>query len=188
MDELKKQFILIISLVIALFIAILFYKSDFMWNFGKGLPLHTNSGKCIKISNTICLSEDAGLRTTYYEASSICSKRGMKLPTLDNVWEIWISSENCHRKFASNDILPVDKNAFIGACTEDICHSPAEKIKKYCKSEFTIKFPFSSQYKNGSYWVKDKAGENIHYTINYSTGIVGKSPDNEKEHGVRCVK
>jgi hypothetical protein len=188
LEELKKQIFLLCVLLLLLGIAVVFYKADIFWNVGKGIFLHSNSGNCVKINDKICLSEDSGLRTNYYEASSICSKRGMRLPTQDEAWQIWISSENCHRRFAANEILPTNKNAFLGNCSGEICNTFANKINKYCTKDFKIKFPLSSQYKNGSYWLKDKSSENHHYTINYFSGAIGKSNDNDKSFGVRCVK
>lgn len=186
MEEVKKQFILLCSLLIVLAIFVFVYKSDVCWNFAKGLPLHTNSGNCVHVNDRICLAEDAGLRVNYYEASSLCSKRGMYLPTLEDAWEIWIASENCQRTFASNQDVPRGKNYFKHDCGENSCTVPAKSIVNYC-AESKIKFPLASQYKNGSFWLRDKSVNNQHYGVNFYSGRVGDYDDNNKSLGVRCV-
>ena len=168
-------------------ITLLVYKSDKFWNIGKGLPLHTNSGNCIKISDTLCLAEDAGLKLTYYEASSLCSKRGMRLPDLSDFWEIWTSSENCHRAFSSNEDVPKNKPVFINIINNEYVYSPANTVPNYCKSPI-IKFPAASQYKGGNFWLKVQAGEEKHYTVNYNTAKVTPADSNKKAYGARCVK
>lgn len=187
MEESKKQLILLCTFVVIVLIGVVLYKSDRFWNLGKWLPLHTNSGNCVKISDNICLAEDAGLRLNYYEASSLCSKRGMRLPTIEDTWFIWTNSENCHRTFASNLIVPKSKQDFINVCYDDNCIDSANNINKYCSDNSLIKFPIASQYEKGSFWIKDSASEGNHYAINYSTGKVRAFPDDYKNLGVRCV-
>ena len=184
LDELKFQFKILFCFLVIVFITVIIYKSDKFWNFAKGFPLHTNSGKCNTIINDLCLSEDSGLRVNYYSASSLCSKRGMSLPTLEDAWLIWISSENCHRVFASNELIPPDKDDFINHTNK---LAPANRVKKYCLPNSLIKFSASSQYKHGSYWIKDKASNDKHYAINFNTGKVGMYYDYERNLGVRCV-
>lgn len=186
MEEVKKQFVLLFGLLTIIFVLVFIYKSDIFWNLSEGLPLHTNSGKCIFISDRVCLAEDAGLRLNYYQASSLCSKRGMSLPTLDDAWDIWIASENCQRAFASNQEVAKNKNYFKRDCGEDFCNTSAKNVKNYCV-ESKIKFPLSSQYKNGSFWLKDGADEGEHYAVNYYSGKVGAYKDNTSDFGVRCV-
>lgn len=188
MDEIKKQLLLLSIFICFLGIFVVLYKSDAFWDIAKGLPLHTNSGNCIRINDKICLSEDAGLRTDYYEASSLCSKRGMKLPTKQDAWDIWINSENCHRTFASNINVAKDQKAFLDNCKDDVCTKPAMDIKKYCSKEPSIKFPRASQYTKGGFWLRDSAEENEHYAINYSTGKITAFKDNTKSLGVRCIR
>jgi len=187
LEEIKKQFILLIIFICIVFMLVIIYKSDLFWNLAKGLPLHTNTINCIRINDNICLSEDAGLRLNYYEASSFCSKRGMSLPTIEEAWDIWISSENCHRIFTSNIHVPKDKQAFINMCNNEECLEQADKVNKYCKSNFLIKFPLASQYEKGSYWLRDSAEDNQHYAIKYSTGKIRSFPDDMNNLGVRCV-
>ena len=187
LEELKKQFKLLCIFIFIVFICVVVYKSDKFWNMGRWLPMHTNSGNCVKISENICLAEDAGLRVNYYEASSICSKRAMSLPTIEDAWIIWTSSENCHRSFASNLSVPKSKHDFISVCTDENCIDNANNIKKYCSDNFVIKFPIASQYEKGSFWIKNSASAGNHYAINYSTGKIGAFTDNNKNLGVRCV-
>lgn len=188
MEEIKKQLFLLISLIVVLFVIVLVYRSDKFWNIAKGLPFHTNSGSCVEISDKICLSEDSGLRVNYYEASSLCSKRGMKLPSLDDAWEIWTASENCHMFFTSNENVPKNKNSFFNQLTDENPYVPASKIRKYCKTPPIIKFPIASQYKGGNFWLKDGAGAGKHYAINYNSGRVSARENKIKTLGVRCVK
>ena len=187
MEETKKQFILLCIFIAIVSFVVLLYKSDRFWNLGKRLPLHTNSGNCIKISDNICLAEDAGLRLNYYEASSLCSKRGMRLPTIEDAWVIWTNSENCHRTFASNLAVPKSKQDFINVCTADNCIDDANNVNKYCSSKSLIKFPIASQYEKGSFWIKDSASGGSHYAINYSTGKIRAFLDNQDNLGVRCI-
>ena len=187
MEEFKKQLIFLGIFVLFLFAGVLLYKSDMFWNISKGLPLHTNSGNCVKLAEGICLAEDAGLRLSYYEASSLCSKRGMSLPTKEDAWTVWINSENCHRIFASNVKVPKDKNSFTSVCNSDDCIEQAINIKKYCSPVSKIKFPLASQYYKGSFWLRDNAGNDKHYAINYSTGKIRAFQNNKKTLGVRCV-
>ncbi|MBR6098712.1 hypothetical protein IKP85_03090 [bacterium] len=187
MEEYKRQMILLGIFLILLGFCIILYKSDRFWDLSKGFPLHTNSGNCIKISDDICLAEDAGLRLSYYEASSLCSKRGMKLPSKEDAWTIWINSENCHRIFASNLDVPKNKEAFTSVCNSEDCIEQAINVKKYCSPEFLIKFPIASQYEKGSFWLRDNAGNDKHYAINYSTGVIRAFDSNTKTLGVRCI-
>lgn len=187
MEEIKKQLTFLCILIVILLIGVVAYKSDYFWNIAKGLPLHTNSGNCVRITDNICLAEDAGLRLSYYEASSLCRKRGMTLPTKEDAWYIWINSENCHRIFAANIHVPKDKNAFTKVCTDDECLVQTNEISKYCSDKLLIKFPRASQYEKGSYWLKDSAGENEHYAINYSTGKIKAFKDTTKTLGARCI-
>ena len=111
----------------------------------------------------------------------------MSLPTIEDAWNIWTNSENCHRTFASNLTVPNSKQNFINVCTEDNCIDEASKVKKYCSDSSVIKFPIASQYEKGSFWVKDSASEGMHYAINYSTGKMRTFYDNQNNIGVRCV-
>lgn len=188
LEEFRKQLVLLCIFIVILGIFVIVYKSDLFWNFTKGLPLHTNSQNCTKLHGGVCLAEDAGLRVNYYEASSLCRKRGMLLPTMDEAWQIWIDSENCHRAFASNSEIPKNKSAFIKACNDDNCKDFAANIEKYCTQSPLIKFPRASQYSGGFFWLKDRAGEDKHYSMNYSTGEVKATKDLTGSLGVRCVK
>jgi hypothetical protein len=185
-EEFKKQFVLLGILIFTLLLFVMVYKLDYFWNIARHFPLHTNSGNCIYINDRICLAEDSGLRVNYYEASSLCSKRGMYLPTLDDAWEIWIASENCQRDFDSNHEVPRGKEAFKKSCGDISCTVPAKNIKNYYLPS-QIKFPLSSQYKNGSFWLRNKAYGRQHYGINYYSGSVGDYHDDVKTLGVRCV-
>ena len=184
LEELKFQFKILFTFLVIIFIAVIIYKSDYFWNFAKGFPLHTNSGKCKTLIEGLCLAEDSGLRVNYYSASSLCSKRGMSLPTLEDAWLIWISSENCNRAFSSNELVAKNKKSFL---EKPYNLAPAGSVTKYCLQSSLIKFSASSQYKHGSYWIKDKASDGKHYAINFNTGKVGIYDDNENTLGVRCV-
>lgn len=187
MEEVKKQLILLGVLIFILMVFVVIYKSDYFWVLAKGFPLHTNSGNCTQITDNICLSEDSGLKVNYYEASSICSKRGMRLPSREEAWAIWINSENCQRAYASNIEIPKNKKAFISACEDDNCLTFGSKSKNYCSDTPSIKFPIAYQYKGGYFWLKDKADSNRHYVFNYSTGKIKSANNLKKEYGVRCV-
>lgn len=185
MEELKKQLFLLILFVITIGVLVIIYKSDYFWNIARGFPLHTNSQNCTKLNDEICLAEDAGLRLNYYEASSLCRKRGMTLPSREDSWYIWINSENCQRAFASNLEIPQDKTSFINSVENREVF--ASSIANYCAQNSIIKFPRASQYKDGLFWLKDNAGEDKHYAINYSTGKIQAVPNMTKALGVRCV-
>lgn len=187
MEEFRKQLIILSIFIVILGVFVVIYKSDYFWNFAKGLPFHTNSQNCTKLNSGICLAEDAGLRLNYYEASSLCRKRGMTLPTREDAWLIWINSENCHRVFASNIEVPTDKKSFIAPCKNEGCNNIALNVKNYCLSNPSIKFPRAPQYQDGYFWLKDNAGNESHYTINYSTGHIRTSKDFNKALGVRCI-
>ena len=187
MEEYKKQMVLLCVFIVILGIFLIIYKSDLFLNFAQGLPLHSDSQNCIKLNSGVCLSEDAGLRVNYYEASSYCRKKGMRLPSREDAWLIWTDSENCHRAFASNLEIPKDKIAFINSCEEDECIAFASNIKSYCTIKPSIKFPRASQYQNGLFWLKDSAGEGKHYAINYSTGRIYSVKDTEDVLGIRCI-
>ena len=188
MEEYRKQVVLLFSLTFVLIIILFIYKSDAFWHFSKGFPMHTNSGSCLSISENICLSEDAGLKQNYYEASSLCSKRGMSLPTLQDFWEIWTASENCHRAFSSNENVPKSKDAFVNPGENGNLYVPANSIKKYCKEKPIIKFPAASQYKGGMFWLKNSAGDNKHFLINYSSAKMIPSGSYSRYYGVRCIR
>ena len=179
---------LIFFLTFILLIILCVYKSDFFWNISKSLPLHTNSGRCIQISDKICLSEDAGLRQNYYEASSLCSKKGMSLPTAQDYWEIWTASENCQRAFSSNEDVPKNKEPFVEKNLNEVVYVPANSVKRYCKEPPIIKFPVASQYKGGMFWLKDSAGDEKHYIINFNNAKFSASDSYLRAYGVRCVK
>lgn len=187
MEEFKKQLILLSLFTLCLGIFVVIYKSDYFWNFAKGFPLHTNSQNCTKLNSGICLTEDAGLRLDYYEASSLCRKRGMTLPTREDAWLIWTESENCHRAFASNLEVPTDKKSFINACKDEVCKDIALNVKKYCSDNPRLKFPIASQYQGGYFWLKDNVESGSHYSINYSTGHIRSAKDSNNALGVRCV-
>lgn len=149
-----------------------------------------NCSRIPTINNkTICLGEDTGVKQTYYEASSYCSKKGMSLPTREDSWYIWISSENCQRAFASGSEIPKNKEQFIQSCkNSSFCRIPAAVLKKsYCNPNPSIKFPIAYQYHYGNFWLKESADNNEHFAINYSSGIISSYKDNTKL-GVRCVK
>ena len=183
MEELKSQIRFLCILMVLLSLIIVAYKGRTVLKF-----INTPSASCTKITDSICLSEDFGLRTNYYEASTICSKNGMRLPTLDDAWEIWTTSENCIRAFAANEELYKDKKAFTQNCNDSGCTAPAQTIKNYCAELSFIKFPMSSQYNHGSFWLKNSASEDKHYTINYFSGKISPQKNNTKSFGVRCIK
>ncbi len=188
MEEFKRQFILLGILILTLFVLVVVYKSDSFWRLAKKLPLTINNRHCISLYSGLCLSEDAGLRLTYNEASAYCSKRGMRLPTRDDAWSVWISSENCHRVFAMNMNVPKSKQAFIDNCKiPDECVAAASRVSNYCIKSPKIKFPLASQYDNGNFWLSDKFAIGEHYSINYSTGKIDRYSDDTKTLGVRCI-
>lgn len=160
-----------------------------------GYCIYTKSNKlgniqiysCIKLANGVCLSKDLGRRTDYREASTHCRRRGRTLPTLEDAWYIWISSENCGRAFSSNEYVPKDKKTFLKGKLSEQDIVPANDIPNYCNKVSSIKFPISSQYKGGNYWLNDSAEKGKHFVINYNTGKVSIQPDDSNEFGVRCV-
>lgn len=190
MEELRRQIIFLLVFVLVLSVTMLLYKSVRIRNFFKGDFIQINSSSCVKLSDGICLSEDAGISVDYYSASTYCRKRGMHLPTREEAWTIWINSENCDRVFASNLPVPKDKNAFMKICSDDTedCIIEAMNVPKYCTTSYAIKFPRASQYENGYFWLKDSAESGKHYSINYFTGNIKSTPDINKTLGIRCVK
>ena len=103
-------------------------------------------------------------------------------------WEIWIASENCHRAFSSNENVPKSKEAFVNSYNNGNLYVPANSIKKYCKKNPIIKFPAASQYKGGMFWLKDSAGNEKHFLINYNNAKIIPSDSNLKYYGARCVR
>ena len=103
-------------------------------------------------------------------------------------WEIWIKSENCLRAFSSNEDVPKNKKAFLSQYSEEYPFTPSKNINIYCSKNPSIKFPIASQYRNGLFWLKDNAGANNHYSINYYNGRLSIREDTMKTLGVRCVK
>ena len=181
MDEIKRQFTILTVFILFILFLLIIYKI-----------MHSNYFnivKCTPINNEFCLSGDFGKKTNYYQASTLCSKAGMHLPSLDDAWYIWINSENCLRSFSSNELLPLNKDAFVTNCTvPEKCLKSAKYIRNYCSSKSLIKFSKGSQYKYGSFWLKDGKTENHHYGINYSSGRIGEYADNDPSLGVRCIR
>ena len=186
MVEIKKQIYLLFFFIAILLVVLFIYKSERFINIV--LPFNGVSRLCTNITEKLCLSEDFGIRLNYYEASTYCSKRGMALPTREDAWEIWIKSENCLRAFSSNEDVPKNKQAFLSQYSNEYPFTPSKNIDNYCSKNSSIKFPIASQYKNGLFWLKDNAGENNHYAINYYNGRLSIREDNTKTLGVRCVK
>ncbi len=182
MEEFKKQIIYVFVFVLIMF-CFLGYRAVKNIYIGVG----KNSGICIKVSDNLCLSADFGAAEDYYEASTICSQKGMKLPSLSDAWDIWISSENCKRAFSSNEEVPKSKIIFMKPGAEEYPYTPARSINNYCKKISEIKFPISSQYKGGLYWLKDSAGGDKHYAINYARAVIYSKDNRTKGIGVRCV-
>ncbi len=192
MEEYKHQLYLLCLLVMILGIIVFLNKPEVSLFIMKYFPKQYTDEECsfipYKSGERICLGKDAGIKTGYYEASTYCSLRGMDLPTREQAWYVWISSENCQRAFAAGGEIPKDKNQFVNSCYKvDNCKTSSLAIQNYCNQTPSIKFPIASQYYRGNFWLKDSPGDKKHYTINYSTGTVNAYPDDLKKFGVRCV-
>ncbi len=189
MDEFKKFFYLIIVLVIFLIGIVLRYKYNNVFFKSKHFPNDECSFIPYEDGKKICLGQDAGFKAGYYQASSYCSSLDMSLPTREQAWYIWLSSENCQRLFASNGLVAKNKKQFVDSCYKSpSCKVQSISVKNYCNPSSLIKFSHSLQYHNGYFWLKDSAVDGLHYGINYSEGTIDAFKDNFKSLGVRCVK
>ena len=141
---------------------------------------------CIKIKTgggrSICFGEDAGVKLTYRKAQEYCKKEGKRLPSRENAWYIWISSENCKSAFASGAEVAENREQFVRS------HKISSfKINNYCRAKSLIKFPISPQYKFGSFWLGGEGPEAKAYAIDYFSGTIRSVLPEEDGFGVRCV-
>jgi len=184
-DEFKKLIFLCIVLILVLCGIIFLHK------FGSVsfLTKYFKSDECsfipYKNGVRICLGKDAGFKAAYGEASEYCKKLEMRLPTREEAWYVWISSENCQRTYASGSYIAKNKYRFMNPELEKV---QAIEIKNYCNTIPSIKFSQSLQYSGGYFWLGDLAGGKRHYAINYSNGSIKVFKDKTKTLGVRCIK
>lgn len=189
MDEYKKLLILVLLLTIFLGSVVLVSKPSIITI----LPRRLTSDSCsiipYKNGKNLCLGQDAGFKSDYKQAESYCTKIGMRLPTREEAWYVWIASENCSRAFASNGNIAKNKQQFINSCyNTDTCTAQAISVKNYCNTTPYIKFSKSLQYSDGNFWLKERTEESGHYSANYADGIINAYPDYVKTLGVRCIK
>ncbi len=184
-ESIKTYAVLTLILTAFLGVLLFLYKTDFVER-AEGL-VTGRSGDCIPIKTRgkkkLCLEEDAGLKTDYSEALEYCRRRGKRLPTREDAWYIWISSENCRRAFASGADVWQNKVQFLTSGVR----VPSVATDNYCRINSVIKFPMSAQYKQSSFWLGDGKNEKEHYAINYFSATIRSFSDKEEGLGVRCV-
>ena len=150
-ENIKTYVILTLILTAFLGVLLLLYKTDFVER-AEGI-ISGRSADCIPIKTAgkkkLCMEEDAGLKTDYSEAYEYCTGRGKRLPTREDAWYIWISSENCRRAFASGADVWQNKVQFLTSGAK----VPSVTVDNYCRINSVIKFPMSAQYKQSSFWL-----------------------------------
>lgn len=189
MNEFKRQLLYIFILLICLLMVVLQVKTSL---FSKILRL-LSTGECSIIPYTtgkqLCFGGDVGVKMSYPEAKIYCQRKGMHLPTREEAWYIWISSENCGRYFAAGINVAKDFYQFKTPCNTDVsCKTSSVLVDNYCKPVSIIKFPLATQYKNGNFWLAEENDSKNFYSIDYSTGSLYKTKSQDEAYGVRCVK
>lgn len=189
MNEYKKLLILVLLLTIFLGSVVLISKPSVFTILPRRLTADSCSLIPYKDGQKLCLGQDAGFKANYKQATTYCSSIGMRLPTREEAWYIWIASENCSRAFASNGNVARNKRQFVNSCyNTETCNVQSISVDNYCNPTSSIKFSQSLQYSDGNFWLLDSAEEFGHYSVNYADGVINAYPDSTKTLGVRCIK
>lgn len=189
MKETERNTIVIVILSLVMIILTVLNNGE-REEFYKFYPPIKNKTITTQISETLFVDEINEGPMDFERAQSYCKSKGMKLPTKEQAWLMWLASSNCKIAKVTNRHIIKDKQTFINSCHElnTECLAPANDVKYFCNPNADLLFLDEKYFRHGNYWLADRYDKNGHYTANFINGMTNAYLDTIKLLGVRCVK
>ncbi len=134
----------------------------------------------------------------YPDTEQFCLESGMRIPTPEEAWEMWLNSTNCHYQFKYNNEVVASRDEFLKNCRvsptsfeyRDECMTTADNANYTCKNELLTFYNKIDHSKIAeAYWTDKSYGYTGKYIYVMDDGFSSafKKEKNATRAMVRCV-